>query len=242
VATARFIGPGRAGGSLSTALARVGWDIAWPSGRGDDVTDAAAGVDLLVIATPDGAIASLARAVRPDPHTVVTHLSGALGLDALDPHPRRAALHPLAALPDPVTGADRLRSGITFAVAGDPLVRHVVGQLGGRAVEVPDELRPLYHATAVMASNHLVALSGQVADLAAHLDVPVEVYWQMMAATLDDVAARGPAAALTGPAARGDLETIRRHLDALPAAHVDAYRALSERAAALAAAPAGMPA
>jgi len=242
VARARIIGPGRAGGSLSVALARLGWDVARTLGRGDDVMDAAAAVDLLVIATPDNAIASLARAIRPEPDTVVAHLSGAMGLDVLDPHPRRGAMHPLAALPDPVTGADRLRSGITFAVAGEGLVRHVVDQLGGRAVEVPDELRPLYHATAVIASNHLVALSGQVAELAAQLNIPVEVYWQLMTATLEDVATGGPAAAITGPAARGDLETIRRHLDVLPAEHVDAYRALSERAAALAGAKAGVPA
>ena len=49
------------------------------------------------------------------------HLSGSLGLDALAPHPRRAALHPLVPLPNVEVGAGRLASGVTFAVAGDPV-------------------------------------------------------------------------------------------------------------------------
>src|SRR4051795_10489134 len=97
----RVIGPGRAGLSLALALERVGWDLVEPLGRDDDPAGAAEGVDLLVIATPDGAIAEVAGTVEPVDSTVVAHLAGALGLGVLEPHPRRAALHPLVALPDP---------------------------------------------------------------------------------------------------------------------------------------------
>ena len=62
-----------------------------------------------------------ARRCVPEPDTVVVHLSGALGLDVLAPHPRRASLHPLVPLPSAEVGRVRLRSGITFAVAGDPV-------------------------------------------------------------------------------------------------------------------------
>ena len=57
--------PGRAGGSLAGALGAAGWRVERPVRRGDEVTGAAAGVDLLVIATPDGAIATVASAVAP---------------------------------------------------------------------------------------------------------------------------------------------------------------------------------
>ena len=77
----RIIGPGRAGGALAIALARVGWTVVAPVHRGESLSAAANGVDLLVIATPDGAIAEVAREITPDPTTVVVHLSGALGLD-----------------------------------------------------------------------------------------------------------------------------------------------------------------
>jgi pantoate--beta-alanine ligase len=204
-----------------------------PRGRGDAVADAAAGVDLLVIATPDEAVAEVAAAVDPVPTTVVAHLAGSLGLDVLAPHPRRAALHPLVPIPDPETGAARLAGGIWWAVAGDALAERVVADLGGRVVTVPDSQRAAYHAAAAIASNHLVALLGQVERVAAPTGVGLEAFLGLARAALADVADVGPAAALTGPVARGDAATIRRHLAALEPAERPAYRALAAAAARL---------
>src|SRR4029077_2733576 len=106
---------------------------------------------LLVIATPDAAVAAVAASVTPSRSTVVAHLAGSLGLDVLASHPRRAALHPLVALPSAEVGADRLR-GAWFAVAGDALVRDVVAALDGHAIDVRDEDRAAYHAAACIAS------------------------------------------------------------------------------------------
>ena len=235
--TLRLIGPGRAGTSLATAVGRAGWRVDGALGRADDVSGAAAGVDLLVIATPDAAIADVATAVEPVAATVVAHLSGSLGLDVLAPHPRRAAVHPLAALPDGDLGAQRLTAGCWFAVAGDPLGRQVVDALGGRAIEVADADRARYHAAACIASNHLVALLGQVERVAASAGVPLEAYLDLVRSTVDNVAALGPAAALTGPVARGDVATVQRHLDALPADERPAYEALADQARRLVVAP-----
>jgi predicted short-subunit dehydrogenase-like oxidoreductase (DUF2520 family) len=205
-------------------------------GRADDPAGAAAGVDLCVLATPDAAIAPTATAMVPDPHTVVAHLSGSLGLEVLAPHARRASLHPLVALPDAVTGAAALRAGAWFAVAGDPLVRQVVGDLGGRFVAVADEHRAAYHAAACIASNHVVALLAQVEQVAAAAGVPLAAYLDLVRRTLDNVSTLGPAAALTGPASRGDWSTIASHVAAVDAAGADvmSYRALAEVAAGLA--------
>lgn len=228
--TVRVIGLGRAGGAIAAALAAVGWQVLDPLGRGDDLTAAARGADLLVIATPDRAVAEVAAAVAPVGETVVAHLAGSLGLDALGAHPRRAAIHPLVAIPSAEIGAARLAAGAWFAIAGDPLAEQVVTDLGGRRVIVADEERAAYHAAACVASNHLVALMGQVERIAAPLGVPLEAYLELARATLDNVAERGPAAALTGPAARGDLETLERHRAALAAEEIPAYDALVERA------------
>jgi predicted short-subunit dehydrogenase-like oxidoreductase (DUF2520 family) len=225
----RIIGPGRAGTSLALALADAGWDVAPMLGRHDDVAGAARGVDLLVIATPDDRVREVARTVEPVASTVVAHMAGSLGLGVLAPHRRRAAVHPLVALPTPGIGAQRL-AGAWFAVAGDPFARRVVGALGGRSFEVADGDRAVYHAAAVIAANHLVALLGQVERLGRSVGVPFEAYLELARATLDNVAALGPAAALTGPAARGDEATIRRHLRALPAGERRAYRALADAA------------
>ncbi len=231
----RVIGPGRAGSALAAALAGVGWAVAEPVRRGDDPSTAAEGVDLLVIATPDAAIADVAASVRPVPATVVAHLAGSLGLDVLAPHPRRAALHPLVSLPDTETGARRLASGAWFAVAGEPaaalaVVEQVVADLDGRSFTVADADRAAYHAAAAIASNHLVALLGQVERVAASAGVPLEAYLDLVRATLDNVAEMGPRGALTGPVARGDWATVERHRTALAPEELAAYDAMVDAA------------
>ena len=103
--------------------------------------------------------------------------------------------------------------GAWFAVAGDPGIRAVVDSLDGMAVDVADDDRVAYHAAAVIASNHLVALLGQVERIAAGIGVPLDAYLDLVRGTVDNVERLGPADALTGPVARGDWVTVRRHLD-----------------------------
>ena len=222
MSSVRVVGPGRAGTALSRGLAAAGWTVLEPSRRGDDPGAAAQDVDLLVIATPDAAVAEVAAAIRPAASTVVVHLAGSLGLDALAPHERRAAVHPLRSIP---SGDTDLR-GAWFAVAGDPLANRVVEDLGGHAVAVDDDHRAAYHAAACIASNHLVALLAQAERVAARAGVPLAAYLDLVRATVDNVAALGPAAALTGPAARGDWATIERHRAVLDDDDRHAYDAL----------------
>lgn len=230
----RIVGAGRAGTAMAIALDHVGWDVRPIPERNADVSDAAVGVDLLVLATPDAAVAEVAQVVTPTLDTVIAHLAGSLGLEVLAPHPRRAAIHPLVALPDGPTGARHLRAGCWFAVAGDDLAATVVADLGGRPFSVADEERAAYHASAVVASNHLVALLGQAERIAAGAGVPFEALLDLVHATVANVVELGPAAALTGPAARGDHATIARHLEALAEDERAAYQAMAEQAARLA--------
>ncbi|HEY2213831.1 MAG TPA: DUF2520 domain-containing protein [Acidimicrobiales bacterium] len=223
--TIRIIGPGRAGTSMAAALSTQGWDVVGFLGRHDDLTDAADGVDVLLIATPDDAIASVAALVRPNSDTSVVHLSGSLGIEVLAPHPVRATVHPLVPLPNEVVGAARLTGGVTFAVSGAPAARLIVESLGGRLVEVADADRAAYHAAACIAANHVVALLGQVERVAAVAGLDLEAFLPLTRAAVEDVAALGPRQALTGPAVRGDWATLSRHLDALPAAERPGYQA-----------------
>ena len=232
----RIVGTGRAGGSFAGALTAAGWDVELLSGRSSAVADAASGVDVVLLAVPDGAVAEVAGRVRPGP-AVVAHCAGSLGLGVLGPHQHVASIHPLVSLPDPVTGAARLH-GAWFAIAGDPAVGEpaaveIVAAVGGRAVSVRDEQRVAYHAAAAVASNHLVALLGQVERLADEAGVPFEAYLDLIAGTLDNVARSGAASSLTGPVARGDWDTVRAHLQAIPPAERPAYLALVEAAARL---------
>ena len=102
-----------------------------------------------------------------------------------------------------------------------------------RPFELDDADRTRYHAAAVVASNHLVALLGQVERLAASCDVPFEAFAPLAIASLQNVFHHGPAAALTGPVARGDLGTVEGHLRELDPAERDAYRSLAREAARL---------
>ena len=241
-----LVGSGRAGTTVADALVARGWRVMAVAGRSPDapstvaaaarydapavpVEDAGRDADLVVIGTPDAAIddvaAQLARTVRPD--ALVVHLSGARGLDALAAVPARTgALHPLQTLPNPEAGRARL-PGSWCAVAGDAQVADVARSLGLTPIEVDDDDRAAYHAAACIASNHIVALLAQVQQVAP---VPLEAFLPLVRAAVDNVAALGPEAALTGPVARGDVATVRGHLDSLSGTDRDAYLALARLA------------
>lgn len=229
----RIVGPGRAGTALARALEPRGWTIAGMVGRGDDPKHAADGVDLCVISTPDSSVAPVAASIAPNPDAVVMHLSGSLSLDVLDPHARRASLHPLVTIPDADRGA-RALVGAWFAVSGDLAAEAIVADLAGRCLAVDDKDRATYHAAACVASNHLVALLAQVERLARQAGVPLGAFLDLARMTIDNVDHRGPQAALTGPAARGDWATLERHLAVLPPAERDLYLAAATAAAQLA--------
>lgn len=255
VRTFALVGPGRAGSSVALALLAHGWRAVAVTGRSVeapstraavarlgcppvDAAEAGRGAALVLVATPDAAIEGIAAAIAPglEPGALVVHCSGARGLDALAPvcatrpDVEIGALHPLqtmaAAEPDRLAGA-------WAAVAGPPAVTELALELGLRPFVVPDDRRAAYHAAAALASNHLVALLGQVARVAGTAGVPVDAFWPLVATTIANVEARGAAEALTGPVARGDLETVATHLDAIDPGEHDSYIALALVALAL---------
>ncbi|MFT7597848.1 MAG: putative short-subunit dehydrogenase-like oxidoreductase (DUF2520 family) [Acidimicrobiales bacterium] len=228
-----IIGPGRAGQSFSIALERIGWTVVEFWGRHDDISTVPDGVDLVLLTVSDEAIASVAARLGASA-AVVAHVSGVCDLDVLGPHTNVGSLHPLMSLPDAEIGAARLLDACTFAVDGDSLVKRLVDELGGNAISIPASQRALYHATACIAANHLVALCDQIEHLAAQVGVPAEAYWKLMTTTFDNVIAKGAQAALTGPAARGDWETVKGHIASLASADQELYLSLSKRAATVA--------
>jgi len=231
-----LIGPGRAGRSLAAALVDVGWEQSRIYRRGDDLTDAATDVDVCVIAVPDRSISSVARGVGPG-DAVVVHLSGATPLSALGTEHTAAALHPLQSLADPESGRMALRDAF-FAVAGHTIARDIAQQISGKWFEIDDSDRALYHCAAAIASNHTVALLGQVERIATEVGVPLAAFEPLVRASLNNAFSLGPVEALTGPAARGDSATLEAHRAALGARHpneLHAYDALVELAQQLAA-------
>ncbi len=218
------VGAGRAGTSFSSARARCGHRVELVH---HDELERIGSVDLVLLAVPDDTIATIAAALPVESTRVVAHVAGSRSLAVLAPHPRVASIHPLITMPSDDVGAQRL-VGATFAVAGDPLVRELVTSLRGRALNLRDEQRTAYHATATVAANHLVALLAHVERLAEHAGLSLEDFLPLSRMALEDVAERGVERALTGPASRGDLVTIDAHLSAIPASERATYVALAQ--------------
>jgi predicted short-subunit dehydrogenase-like oxidoreductase (DUF2520 family) len=255
--TVALIGPGRAGTTITLALVELGWTVTAVAGRAPDApsTQAAAaglasvpalvsavgrGAALVIVATPDRALESALATAAPsiEPGALVVHLAGSRGLDVFDVLLRErtgvrvGALHPLQSFPSATAGLERLR-GSWAAVSGDPAVTELAHALGLHPFALADADRVRYHAAAVVASNHLVALLGHVERLAQSCGVPFEAFAPLVFASVHNSFALGPADALTGPVARGDLSTVEVHLRDLDPAERDAYRALAREAARL---------
>ncbi|HUX05337.1 MAG TPA: DUF2520 domain-containing protein [Acidimicrobiales bacterium] len=225
-----IVGAGRAGMSFSLALSAVRHRVQLVH---HDEIDEISPSDLVLLCVPDGAIEETAARLAPCEDRVLAHCAGSRTLDVLAGHPRVGSLHPLATLPSPERGAPRLL-GATYCVAGDALVDDVVASLGGHVLALADDQRTLYHATASVAANHLVALLGHVARLAEATGLNLDNFVPLARMALEDVAEAGPVVALTGPASRGDLATIDAHLAAMAESERATYVAMANAALALA--------
>jgi predicted short-subunit dehydrogenase-like oxidoreductase (DUF2520 family) len=182
----------------------------------------------VLIAVPDDAIGAVARTLADaGMHCgVVLHTSGARGPEALEALAAAGVacgtLHPLQTVANPEEGI-RVLAGVAFAIDGDSAAlawaERLTEVLGGFGLHVAAESRLLYHAAGVMSSNYLVALIATAVMLMRDTgmdEASARRALEPLARTSIENAFRmGPVAALTGPIARGDAETVRGHLVAL---------------------------
>ncbi|BEP14335.1 hypothetical protein acdb102_26460 [Acidothermaceae bacterium B102] len=182
-------------------------------------------------------VRELVQAGAGDVGQFVAHTSGRHGVGVLTAFPGPvAAVHPAmtytgTASDDAIPQA--IAYGVTATGPGLAAALGLVHELGGRAELIPDDRRPLYHASVCHAVNHLNTLVADAADLlrACGVDDPSAVLGAITHAALTNALASGTAA-LTGPVVRGDRDTIEAHLRALvgqPAAA--SYRAMALRTA-----------
>jgi predicted short-subunit dehydrogenase-like oxidoreductase (DUF2520 family) len=186
---------GRVGSAVSTRLAER------------DVRVVEDGAELVLLCVPDRAIAEVAAEIPRGPW--VAHVSGATPLAALDPHERRFGMHPLQSFSRNL-GPEQL-DGAWAAVTGETDEARRVGVwlagiLGLRPFELDDASRAAYHAGAAMASNYLVTLRGAAGSLLEAAGAPPEALGPLMRGVIET------GFELTGPIARGDWETVERHL------------------------------
>jgi len=163
--------------------------------------------ELVLICVPDRAISEAASEIALGPW--VAHVSGATPLTALDPHERRFGLHPLQSF-SKARGPEQL-DGAWGAVTAETDEARAVGlwlaeTLGLRPFELDDARRAAYHAGAAFASNYLVTVRAAAGSLLEAANAPAEAIDPLIRGVVDT------GFELTGPIARGDWETVDRHL------------------------------
>jgi predicted short-subunit dehydrogenase-like oxidoreductase (DUF2520 family) len=185
--------------------------------------------DLVLLCVPDRAIAEVAGEIPPGPW--VAHVSGATPLRALAPHVRRFGMHPLQSF-SRSRGPEQLDGAWAAVTAGSAQAREVgrwlAETLGLRPFDLDDARRSAYHAGAAFASNYLVTIRAAAGSLLEAAGAPPEALDPLIRGVVDS------GFELTGPIARGDWETVERHLEVIRAERPELeelYLALAEATA-----------
>ncbi|HEX5939023.1 MAG TPA: DUF2520 domain-containing protein [Dehalococcoidia bacterium] len=239
-----FVGTGKVGTALGAGIQAAGYPVvagwsrstpaltrflsrvpgAAAASRPLDVVEAA---DLVFLTVPDSLIPVLAASLSWDSTKIAVHCSGALSLDVLEPATAEGAavgsLHPLLAL----ASAEADFRGATAALEGDeralPVLEQIAADLELRALVLAPGQKALYHAAAVILSNYSVILFAVAQEILESLGEGEEEarasLLPLLRAVVTNLGRQSAPAALTGPIARGDVQTVAGHLAALAAKH-----------------------
>src|SRR5829696_9250128 len=239
-----IIGIGRLGGALAIALHRAGFEIDQLIHRDPSTANFISdhlpstvktvewsealpglGSDVVFIATADPDITSVAGHLkgRLKQGAVVLHTSGSLSSASLSvlagAGHSTGSMHPLVSVSDAVSGATSFPNAF-FCVEGDDVAvataRSIVESLGGRAFSIDSAQKPLYHAAAVTASGHLVALIDISIEMLSKCGIETrtakEILLPLITSTISNLQTQTPQRALTGSFARLDIDAVERHL------------------------------
>ncbi len=238
-----FIGAGTVGTALAVRLSGKGYPVvavsshtkasaqrlaeAVPGCRACDGAQAVAdNAQLVFVTTPDDVIAQVVADMRWHRGQGVVHCSGAASTDILEPARECGAhvggFHPLQTFAS-VTHAIENIPGSTFAIeAEEPLLatlQKMATALEGTYIRLGAGDKVLYHAAAVVACNYLVTLVKLATDLWQSFGVSPQQATRsllpLLKGTLNNIDNVGIPNCLTGPIARGDLGTIKKHIFAL---------------------------
>jgi len=247
------IGAGRAGRALTHAMRVGGVDVVGLHGRRpeSDITTgewpaSLESASVVLITVRDGEIDGVMRellAAKLAAGAVVVHASGNAQPPALDllrkhGHPG-GTFHPLLPLTDPTRATEQLHRawiGIDGDEAARAASRELAAAIGARVLEIPEGVKARYHAAAVFASNFPMVLLATAMKLLTSTGVPEDAargaLGTLLVAAAENASVMGPAKAMTGPVARGDVETVQAHLLALADVpeELELYRVLSRGA------------
>jgi predicted short-subunit dehydrogenase-like oxidoreductase (DUF2520 family) len=240
-----LIGAGRAGTAVGAALAAAGHPLVGVTARSDASLERAARLlpavpvltpdevtaraDVVLVAVPDDLIHEVAQTLPLTSAQFVVHLSGAHGLAPLAGLAAMpVALHPAMTFAGGSVALDGVMFTATAPEAARELVERLVKALGAQVQWVADDQRTKYHAGLVHGANHLTTLVTQAVAVLRDAGVadPAATLAPLLAATLDNTLRSGHHA-LTGPIARGDVDTVAAHLAVLRGSTRSTYAELA---------------
>lgn len=186
-------------------------------------------VRLVMVCVPDDAIRSVAKSLASLDHpwheTLVAHTSGAHTAQILSPLSEHGAdllsFHPLQTFtPDtPPSAFESIVIGIEGTTQAQAAGETLAQALGARPVRLSAEDKVRYHSAAALASNGLVALMSVVQEVFDTAEVEastaLDLIGPLVEQTLANLQEAPPEEELTGPVARGDVETVEAHLEEL---------------------------
>jgi len=225
--------------ALETARGFLGADMVYTA----DVMEVVGSCNVVAIATQDREIAGIARdifeAAGDLTGKLFFHTSGVDPSSILSPLDEKGArlgsLHPLQTFPD-IESAIEVLPDTSIFIEGDEkalaALRVIAGNLGATVHTIEAKDKVLYHLAAVYVCNLVSALMYSGTGIMDRIDVGLEPFFPIIRATMKNIEAKGPLAALTGPVVRGDDKTIRSHLAAMEGMplHREIYLALSKMA------------
>jgi predicted short-subunit dehydrogenase-like oxidoreductase (DUF2520 family) len=234
-----IVGVGRVGGAFALSLPKYKYNVVELITRGkpvpndlavkvstfDELTEISS--DIVFITTQDTEIKSVCRElVGKLKNSFVFHTSGSYPSSILSELTNSGckigSIHPLVSISRPELGPERFR-GAFFCVEGDveavELGKEIVADLGGRSFSIDTKFKTLYHASAVTACGHLVALFDAAVEMMTKCGLSEtesrDILLPLVSSTVQNLEQQDTAAALTGTFARADAETFTRHLTAL---------------------------
>lgn len=192
-----------------------------------------AGCAMVIVAVSDDSIAPLLQSLPPArPGVVWVHTSGSVGIEAFaaDRFPEHGVFYPLQTMSRTVE-VDWSRVPL-FTEGSSEQVEQRIAAMARRLTPHVSHLdsarRRTLHAAAVIGSNMALYLWSVASDVLATAGLDFDVMRPLLEVTLERTRTLTPAQAMTGPARRGDLNTLRRHMAALPPDAARVYATLSE--------------
>lgn len=198
--------------------------------------------DTLFIATQDCEIGNVWECIDKDliKNKFIGHFSGSLSSDVLGGAECYGAytgsIHPMYAFSDRFNSYKRLDSVVFTAEGCNEFLVNVVPvfkQCGNTVCVIDKQKKALYHASASMASNHLIGLLGAVADMLLQCGFEKDSAYKLLAPlmknNLENALQNGVEYALTGPIERGDVATVEKHLSVLNTEQTQLYKQLAKQ-------------